>query len=180
MEEKNINCPKKLQEFYVDSDEEELDGETLDEFNKILDAIKEKYPIYKSMEAREEVKVYEKKVNEMLFLYIFTKNIIIFTDFNDKKKEVVQENEERYNLNYIKPILIEVKRIQDKEPRGILCWSNQFKTHYNLVKIYNLNNKNYREEYEIENGWEEKGKEKEGEAHREELQREYEDNICSC
>lgn len=180
MEEKNINSPKKLQELYVDSDEDGLEGETLDVFNTILDAIKEKYPIYKSMEAREEVKVYEKKVNEMLFLYIITKNIIIFTDFNDKKKEVVQENEERYNLNCFKPILIEVKRIQDKEPRGILCWSNQYKTHYNLVKIYNLNDKNYREEYEIENGWEEKEKEKEGEAHREELQREYEDNICSC
>ena len=63
------------------------------------------------------------------------------------------------NLNNYRPIFCEVKREQEKEPRGILCWSNQYNTHYIGVKIYDINHEQRREEYEITSRYEGKTRE---------------------
>lgn len=180
MKKKNINIPSKLKEFYVDLEEEELeDNEEFNKFNDILNEIRNHYPLYKEIEEKDIEIVSEEKNDDMTFLRIITERHSTFTDFNDQKHTNIRKiDEERYNLNYIRPLLIEVKRIQDTEPRGPLCWSDQFKTHYNLVKIYMINDRRVREEYEVESRWETKENDDEGEKYREKLYEKYNSNGC--
>ena len=113
---------------------------------------------------------------------IVTQRKITFTDFNNENHELIEIiNNELYNLDGIQPLLIEVKRVQDEKPRGILCWSKQFKTHYIIVKIYDINNIRRRLEYEYEFRYETKEHEDEvrGEEYRENLQNQF-NNICNC
>ena len=174
MKEKNIKLPENLLEFYVDSDEDDLDEETLDEFKNILVEIRKKYPLYKEVKIEDKEIVNEEKKEDLLFLHIVTYRYLTFTDFNDQKHTTVNKiNEERYNLNCIKPSLTEVKRYQETNPRGPLCWKYQYKTHYNLVKIYCINDKQIREEYELNWKWEKKDNDVEGEDYRDKLQEDY-------
>lgn len=180
MKKNNINIPLNLKEFFVDSDPDELDEGTKNEFKVILEAISNIHPFYK--EVKEVIKEYvnEIKEGEFSFINIKTDKIIKFIDFDGKEHEVVQNiGDENYNLDGIKPLLIEVKREQDKNPRGPLCWSYQHKTHYYLIKFYELSGKRKRVQSEIEYRWEykdEEGKEIPGEEYRKEI---YE-KICKC
>lgn len=184
MKKNNINMPTQLKEFFVDSDPEDLDEETKEEFKFILNAVSEIHPLYKDV--KEEIKEYVKefKQNNSTFINIKTDKHIKFVDFDGKEHEVVQRiGDENYNLDGIRPLLIEVKREQEKKPRGILCWSYQFKTHYNLIKFYDISGERKRIESEIEYRWEykdEEGKEIEGENYRKELDKIYNKNTCEC
>ena len=177
-----INIPSQLKEFFVDSDEE-LDEGTLEEFQNIFNSVREIHPIYK--EVKEEIKEYvnEEKIDGSSFIHIKTDKHIFFKDFDGQEHETVQTVEdERYNLDDNRPILLEVKRDQAKDPRGILCWSNQFKTRYYLVKFYQINGNRRRIECEIEWRWENKGNEADvkGEEYRKKLDNKYNKNCCSC
>lgn len=180
MKKNNINIPLNLKEFFLDLDPDELDEGTKNEFKVILEAISNIHPFYK--EVKEVIKEYvnEIKEGEFSFINIKTDKIIKFIDFDGKEHEVVQNiGDENYNLDGIKPLLIEVKREQDKNPRGPLCWSYQHKTHYYLIKFYELSGKRKRVQSEIEYRWEykdEEGKEIPGEEYRKEI---YE-KICKC
>ena len=82
--------PKELKEFFVDSDPEDLDDETKEEFNLIFNKISTIYPFYK--EVKEEIKEYinEKKDEKFTFIHIRTDKIIRFTDFDGKEHELIQ------------------------------------------------------------------------------------------
>ena len=181
MKNNNINIPSELKEFFVDSFPEDLDQETLQEFELIFDEIANIYPLYK--EVQEEIKDYVKefKEGESLFIHVKTEKIIKFKDFDGKEHETIQIIEDNnFNLDGIKPILTEVKREQEKDPRGILCWKNQFKTHYYLIKYYQINEKRKRVQSEVRWEWEPKdieGKEILGEKKRMKLNEEY-DEMC--
>ena len=76
----------------------------------------------------------------------------------------------------------EDKREHNKEPRGSLCWKNQYKTRYYLVKFYQINGNRRRVECEIEWRWENKGNEADikGEEYRKKLDERYNENCCEC
>ena len=184
MSKNNISMPKELKEFFVDSDPEDLDDETKEEFNLIFNKISTIHPFYK--EVKEEIKEYinEKKDEKFTFIHIRTDKIIRFTDFDGKEHELIQTiSNEDYNLDGIKPILVEVKREQEDKPRGPLCWSYQFQTHYYLIKIYELGGERKRVQSELEWRWEyqdEDGKEIPGENYREKLNKQYNRGNCRC
>ena len=144
---KNIHLPSELYEFYVDSDTE-IVHRTQEEYKKILERIKKLLPIYKIVVIKDEEDTFETKEGDVTYLNILTYRHYTFTDFNDIT-----------NLNNYRPIFCEVKREQEKEPRGILCWSNQYNTHYIGVKIYDINHEQRREEYEITSRYEGKTRE---------------------
>ena len=124
MEQKNIQLPSALFEFYVDSDSE-IDHRTQEEYKKILERIKKLLSLYKNVLIKDEEDTFETKEGNITYLNILTYRHYTFTDFNDITKTVTNKiNQERYNLNNYRPIFCEVKREQEKEPRGILCWSN--------------------------------------------------------
>ena len=102
------------------------------------------------MVIKDEEDTFETKEGDVTYLNILTYRHYTFTDFNDITKSITNKiNQERYNLNNYWPKISFVKREQEKEPRGILCWSNQYNTHYIGVKIYDINHEQRREEYEI-------------------------------
>ena len=172
MEQKNIQLPSELSEFYVDSDTE-IDHRTQEEYKKILERIKNLLPIYKMVVIKDEEDTFETKEGDVAYLNILTYRHYTFTDFNDITKSITNKiNQERYNLNNQWPKISFVKREQEKEPRGILCWSNQYNTHYMAVKIYDINHKERREEYEIISRYEGKKREDDeaGEQMRERLE----------
>ena len=172
MEQKNIQLPSELSEFYVDSDTE-IDHRTQEEYKKILERIKNLLPIYKMVVIKDEEDTFETKEGDVAYLNILTYRHYTFTDFNDITKSITNKiNQERYNLNNHWPKISLVKREQEKEPRGILCWSNQYNTHYMAVKIYDINHKERREEYEIISRYEGKKREDDeaGEQMRETLE----------
>lgn len=185
MKEKGISMPTELKEFFVDSDPDDLDDGTKNEFKLIFNAISNIHPFYK--EVTEEIKEYvkETKENGFSFINIKTEKTIKLTDFDGKKHQVVQiVGDENYNLDGIRPLLIEVKREQEKSPRlPLLCWSYQFKTHYYLIKFYQLSGERKRVQSELEWHWEykdEEGKEIPGEERRQELDKIYNKNTCKC
>ena len=153
MNEKGINLPLNLDEFYVDSSPRKIKQRTQEEYLKVLTKIRRLLPIYKNVvtNIREET---WKKDGEITFVKFITYRDYTFTDFNDSEKKISNKiGEEVYNLNSIKPSLIEVKRIQGDKPSEWCPWfsiEHQYDTHYNAIKIYDLNNKQYRQEYEIE------------------------------
>ena len=172
MEQKNIQLPSELSEYYVDSDTE-IDHRTQEEYKKILKRIKNLLPIYKMVVIKDEEDTFETKEGDVAYLNILTYRHYTFTDFNDITKSITNKiNQERYNLNNHMPTISFVKREQEKEPRGILCWSNQYNTHYMAVKIYDINHKERREEYEIISRYEGKKREDDeaGEQMRETLE----------
>ena len=172
MEQKNIQLPSELSEYYVDSDTE-IDHRTQEEYKKILERIKNLLPIYKMVVIKDEEDTFETKEGDVVYLNILTYRHYTFTDFNDITKSITNKiNQERYNLNNQWPKISFVKREQEKEPRGILCWSNQYNTHYMAVKIYDINHKERREEYEIISRYEGKKREDDeaGEQMREKLE----------
>ena len=179
MRKYNINKPDNLKEYFVDSDPEDLGQDTLDEFSNILKHMSNIYPIYK--EVKEEIKeeANEEKEGNLTIIHIKVDKHIKFKDFDDQEHQVVQTTHERYNLNGIKPLLVEAKREQAKNPRGPFCWKNQFKTRYYLLKYYEIKGDRKRVESEIEYRWEPKDTEKreiEGEKYRKTLIRKYSNN----
>lgn len=94
------------------------------------------------------------KEDEITFVKFITYKDYTLTDFNNKDKIITNKiGEEVYNLNSINPSLIEVKRIQGDEQAEWCPWfskEHQYYTYYKAIKIYNLNHKQYRQEYEIE------------------------------
>jgi len=183
MEANNIHMPSQLKEFFVDSDPDDLDEETLEEFQSIFKELKENHPIYK--EVKEEIKEYinEIKENNFTFIHIKTEKHLKFIDFDGKEHEAIENiGDEKYNLNGLKPILSEVKRTQAEKPRGSLCWKNQFDTRYFLVKYYELSGERKRVECELEQRWEYKGEEaeKDGEKRRQHFYDIHCKTCCSC
>ena len=160
MIQNKINMPTNLKEFFVDSDPDDFDDETKEEFELIFNAIAVVHPLYKDV--KEEIKEFtnEYKLGERPFIHIRTDRIIKFTDFDGKEHETTQTiRNEDYSLDGIKPLLIEVKREQDNIPRGPLSLSNQFKTHYYLVKYYEIDHlEKKRVQSELEWRWESKDK----------------------
>ena len=183
MKQNKINMPTILKEFFVDSDPDDLDEGTKTEFELIFEAIANIHPLYK--EVKEEIKEYtnEFKVGERPFIHIRTDKIIKFIDFDGKEHETTQTiGDENYSLDGITPTLVEVKREQEKNPRGILCWSYQFKTHYYLVKYYEIDGEK-RVQSELDWRWEykdEEGKDIPGEHYRSELNEKYNGHTCRC
>ena len=160
---------------------DDLDDETKEEFNKIFEEISNMHPFYKDVIEDIKEEINEEKVEQFSFIHIRTTKTIKFIDFDDKEHEVVQTRDENYSLDGIKPILVEVKRVQEENPRGILCWKNQFKTHYYLIKFYEIGGERKRVESEIEWRWEYKDgikKEIPGEEYREKLNEEYHEGDC--
>ena len=183
MKQNKINMPTNLKEFFVDSDPEDLDEGTKAEFELILEAIANIHPLYKDV--KEEIKEYinEFKIGERLFIHIKTDKFIKFIDFDGKEHETIQTiGDENYSLDGIRPLLVEVKREQEKNPRGILCWASQFKTHYYIVKYYEIDGRK-RVQSELEWRWEykdEEGKDIPGEDYRRKLNEKYNKNTCKC
>ena len=156
MQNKGITIPSSLQEFYVDSDFDlGITQRTRDEQERILNTIKNIHPIYQGINTYFKEETFFKKEGELEILNIITNKHFIFTDFDGKKHECIKQiSFENHNLNGIKPSLVEVKRIQADQPRGPLCWKNQFKTKYLAIKLYTLEGKSYRHEYELKWEWE--------------------------
>ena len=182
MKQNKINMPTILNEFFVDSDPDDLDEGTKTEFELIFEAIANIHPLYKDV--KEEIKEYtnEFKVGERPFIHIRTDKIIKFIDFDGKEHETTQTiGDENYSLDGITPTLVEVKREQEKNPRGILCWSYQFKTHYYLVKYYEIDEIDEKKRVQSELDWrweykDEEGKDIPGEHYRSELNEKYNKN----
>ena len=177
-----INIPSKLNEFFVDSDDE-LDEGTLEEFQNIFNSIREIHPIYKEVKENIIEYVNEEKIDDSNFIHIKTDKHILFKDFDGQEHETIQTIlDERYNLDNNRPILIEVRRDQAKEPRGSVCFKNQFKTRYYLIKYYQINGDRKRIECEIEWRWENKGNEADvqGEQYREKLYKRYNEELGCC
>ena len=173
MNEKGINLPLNLDEFYVDSSPRKIKQRTQEEYLKILTKIRRLLPIYKNVENKTREETLVTKEGEITFVKFVTYKDYTFTDFNDKEKIISNKiGEEVYNLSTIKPSLVEVKRIQDDKPAEWCPWfhkEHQYKTHYKAIKIYNLNHNQYRKEYEIEcrNEYSNDQAEEEGEKYRE-------------
>ena len=149
MQQKNIQLPSELLEFYVDSDTE-IDDRTQEEYQKILNKIKSLFPLYKHVEIKDEEVTSTTIKGDITYLHIITYRHFTFTDFDNLSKTVTNKiNQEEYNLNNVIPKFSHVKRVQETVPRGILSWSNQYKTHYIAVKIYEINHTDHRQEYEI-------------------------------
>ena len=186
MKQNKINMPTILKEFFVDSDPDDLDEGTKTEFELIFEAIANIHPLYK--EVKEEIKEYtnEFKVGERPFIHIRTDKIIKFIDFDGKEHETTQTiGDENYSLDGITPSLVEVRREQEKNPRGILCWSYQFKTHYYLVKYYKIDEFDGKKRVQSELDWrweykDEEGKDIPGEHYRSELNEKYNGHTCGC
>ena len=186
MKQNKINMPTILKEFFVDSDPDDLDEGTKTEFELIFEAIANIHPLYK--EVKEEIKEYtnEFKVGERPFIHIRTDKIIKFIDFDGKEHETTQTiGDENYSLDGITPSLVEVRREQEKNPRGILCWSYQFKTHYYLVKYYKIDEFDGKKRVQSELDWrweykDEEGKDIPGEHYRSELNEKYNGHTCRC
>ena len=183
MEENNIHAPSQIKEFFVDVDpeEEELDPETLEEFENIFGAIRNVPPIYKEVVEEIEEYVSEEKDKEFTFINIKTIKHIKFKDFDGEEHEADQViGDEKYNLDGIRPLLTEVKRVQEDMPRGILCWKNQFKTNYYLVKYYEIKGERKRVQCHLEYRWESKDlyAEIQGEEFRKKLNQQYTNNTC--
>ena len=103
MIQNKINMPTLLIEFFVDSDPEDLDNKTKEEFELIFEAIANIHPLYKDV--KEDIKEYtnEYKVGDRPFIHIRTDGIITFTDFDGKKHETIQTiSEEDNSLDGIK------------------------------------------------------------------------------
>ena len=157
MNTNNINQPNILKEYFVDSFQENIDNDTLKEYEAILDKIKNLYPIYDNVQEEIKENIYEEKINNSTFLIIKTEKHIQFTDFDGKVHKVVEKMpDQKYNLDGLKPTISEIKREQSENPRGILCWSNQYKTYYYLIKIYNIGGNEVRLKSEIEYNYEAK------------------------
>ena len=154
MNKKGINPPLNLDEFYVDSSRRKIEQRTQEEYLKVLTKIRRLLPIYKNVETNIREETLVTKDGEITFVKFITYKDYTFTDFNDLEKKISNKiSEEVYNLNSIKPSLIEVKRIQGDEPSEWCPYfhnEHQYDTHYNAIKIYDLNHKRYRQEYEIE------------------------------
>ena len=174
-----IKIPSELKEFYVDSFPNDLDKDTLEEYDSILEKIKVIHPIYKEVKEEEKEEVYEEKEDDSTFIHIITNKHITFKDFDDKEHEVIQKvREEKYNLDGIRPVLNEIKREQSKEPRGKWCYSSQYETHYYLVKYYEIGGNKKRVQIEIDNRYEPKDLEEiiedsNGEDYKKSLEKEY-------
>ena len=171
MQQKNIELPSELLEFYVDSDID-IDDRTEEEYQKILNKIKNLLPLYKHVEFKDEEKTSVTIEENIAYLHIITYRHFTFTDFNNLTKTVTNKiNQEEYNLNNYKPIFYDVKRVPETAPRGILCWSNQYNIHYMAIKVYEINHKEHRQEYEITSRYETDSLEalEDGEKYREEL-----------
>ena len=186
MKQNKINMPTILKEFFVDSDPDDLDEGTKTEFELIFEAIANIHPLYKDV--KEEIKEYtnEFKVGERPFIHIRTDKIIKFIDFDGKEHETTQTiGDENYSLDGITPSLVEVRREQEKNPRGILCWSYQFKTHYYLVKYYEIDEIDGKKRVQSELDWrweykDEEGKDIPGEHYRSALNEKYNGHTCRC
>ena len=184
MKKNKIIIPTNLKEFYVDSVPYDLDEETLSEFENIFTEISKMHPIYKDV--KEEIKEYtnEEKQGLSTFIHIKTLKHIKFIDFDDKEHETsLLIGEEIYNLDGVKPVLVDVKREQGKEPRGsYLCYKYQFWTTYNLIKFYEIEGDRKRVQCELDSGWEYNTKdgEENGEKKRNRLYNENTGNQCSC
>ncbi len=186
MKQNKINMPTILNEFFVDSDPDDLDEGTKTEFELIFEAIANIHPLYKDV--KEEIKEYtnEFKVGERPFIHIRTDKIIKFIDFDGKEHETTQTiGDENYSLDGITPSLVEVRREQEKNPRGILCWSYQFKTHYYLVKYYKIDEFDGKKRVQSELDWrweykDEEGKDIPGEHYRSALNEKYNGHTCRC
>ena len=154
MKEKGINLPLELEEFYVDSSPKRIKQRTQEEYHKILTKIKKFLPLYKNVKTNIREKTLVTKEDEITFVKFITYKDYTLTDFNNKDKIITNKiGEEVYNLNSINPSLIEVKRIQGDEQAEWCPWfskEHQYYTYYKAIKIYNLNHKQYRQEYEIE------------------------------
>ena len=154
MNEKGINLPLNLDEFYVDSSPRKIKQRTQEEYLKVLTKIRRLLPIYKNAVTKIREETLVTIDGEITFVKFITYKDYTFTDFNDSVKKISNKiREEEYNLNSIKPSLIEVKRIQGDEPTECCPWfsnEHQFDTHYIAIKIYDLDHKQYRKEYEIE------------------------------
>ena len=60
-------------------------------------------------------------------------------------------------------VLNEVKKVQDNVPRGSLSWGNQFKTHYYLVKYYEIDQVDGIKRVQSKLEWRWESKDKDGE-----------------
>ena len=117
MKKNNIIIPTNLKEFFVDSVPYDLDDETLSEFDNIFTEISKMHPIYKEVKEEIEEVINEEKSDNSSFIHIKTIKHIKFIDFDNKEHETSELiGDEKYNLDGIKPILIDVKREQEKEP----------------------------------------------------------------
>lgn len=94
MDEKHINYPKKLKQFYVES--RVLDQDTLSEFDKILMACKENKPIFKDI----KVKYYNEIIEKNEFKIVKKYKISTFFDFSDDSGEVKEEIGEEEISNF--------------------------------------------------------------------------------
>lgn len=173
MEANKIIKPKELKEYFVEC--KEKDQDTLNELEKILQEIKNIYPLYKEIKEREE-EIIEQEIRDGIhFIRIKLDKHITFIDFDGKTHEIVQHlQNELYNLDGLVPSLTEVKREQTEEPRGKYCWKNQFKTNYYLIKLYNVNGSRIRTRQFLDYRWEHKDQDigmNEGEIHRNELEK---------
>ena len=139
MKEKQIKKPTELKEYYVECYDK--DNDTLNELEKIIQEIKTIHPIYKEVKEKVKESIEQEIKDGAIFACIKRVKYITFIDFDGKIYELppqILDNEE-YNLNGYKPSLTTVQRKQTQEPRGSLCWKNQFKTIYKLVNIYKIN-----------------------------------------
>lgn len=155
MKENGINTPLNLNEFYVNSSPPpiKIKQRTQEEYQRILIQIRSLLPIYKDVKTQLREETFVTKEGEITFVKIISYKDYTFTDFNNSEKKISKKiNEERYNLNSIIPSLTDVKRIQDEKSADWCPWAykeHQYYTHYNAIKIYDLNHKEYRQEYEI-------------------------------
>ena len=102
MRENNINIPSKIKEYFVDcnTEEDEIDQATLNEFDAILGQISKLYPICKEIKEELNICVKEEKIGELKIIHEIKNKCITFKDFNGQIDNATQKmNEEKYYLN---------------------------------------------------------------------------------
>lgn len=139
MEQKKIELPKNIEQFYVDNDNEDEDNysNNEEEFNKIFEKIKDMPPMFKQITKVDSDKIVEKKGNR--FPVKQTKRIIKYIDYEG-------------NLIYSAPFLtfeseespfpiLRVKKRKEVIETESDCGEVKIKYSYYETNIYNVDGK---------------------------------------
>ena len=151
MNEKGIKMPdsSQIKIFFVEvNDDFSPDDYTQNEFRKILNAMKDNYPIYKYMEEKRSDDSEEFEKDGCKFIKINTVKTITFTDFDNTKHTTpqIKLSEEIYPIGEAligkKPKDIIIIRKQSDKPRSKFwpCCKNQYRTKYFEIAKYEKDN----------------------------------------
>lgn len=172
MNKNGISIPNEIKEFYVDIKSD--DRKKNDLFQQILTIIKEMNPVYKDVKIDD---TYHFETNGD-FVKLIRIRFTEYIDFDNKSHSFKERFEEGvYNLNYIKPSLITVKREVGPCRNKFMCWCKQYEIKYVCYKIYEMKGKKHTVNFVKDTAWEDEGNDVNGEKYRKQLEDEENDGL---